>query len=105
MTPNDHVAFDWADGCVAIRLIGEIDQDVVKSIRRLVHEMVDLATVGPVTVDLSAVTFLDSAGLGLIVGLFKRTHAQLGVLTVLGANDAVRRGFAVTGLDKVLSVG
>jgi anti-sigma B factor antagonist len=53
-----------------------------------------------VVVDLSGVTFFDSTGLGVLVGAFKRLRLLDGRLTIVAANDDLRRLFEITGLDR-----
>jgi anti-sigma B factor antagonist len=51
-------------------------------------------------IDLSAVTFVDSTGLGALVSALKVT-GRPGSVAVAGANDAVATLFKVTRMDKV----
>jgi anti-sigma B factor antagonist len=57
-----------------------------------------------VVVDLAAVTFLDSTGLGVLVGAKKRARAAGGRIVVAGAGPNVFRVFALTGLVPVFDV-
>jgi anti-sigma B factor antagonist len=52
-----------------------------------------------VVVDLSGVTFMDSTGLSVLIGAFKRLRLLDGRLTIVVADDDIRRIFEVTGLD------
>ena len=53
-----------------------------------------------VVVDLSRVSFIDSTGVGVLVGAFKRVR-ELGTLSVVCPQRNVRRIFEITGLTKV----
>ena len=53
-------------------------------------------------VDLDAVTFLDSTGLGVLVGRLKVVHNHSGWLRVVCTQDRVLRVFRITGLDTVI---
>ena len=103
MTAAGWVRFDRTGDNLVVRLIGEIDESVVRETRARVHEVVAHETGGPITVDLSMVTFLDSSGLGMIAGMYRRSEA-LGPLTVHGASAPVRRAFQLTGLDGPISI-
>ena len=54
--------------------------------------------------DLRQVTFIDSTGLGLLVGAGKKAYGLGGSLTVVCDNPRVLRLLAVTGIDKTLPV-
>lgn len=56
------------------------------------------------TLDLSDVTFLDSTGLGIVVGRLKRLARHGGTLTVAAAHERVVRVFTITGLDRLLEI-
>jgi anti-sigma B factor antagonist len=53
-------------------------------------------------IDLSAVGFLDSTGLGVIVGILKRLRTHGGDLAIAGADDHVRKVFEITRISDVL---
>jgi anti-sigma B factor antagonist len=55
-----------------------------------------------VVVDLTAVTFLDSSGLGALIAGLKATRQAGGDLRMTGANEQVRTVLRLTNLDRVL---
>ena len=66
-----------------------------------------------ITLDLSDVTFIDSSGLGVLVGALKQFRDQAkgsggdardGTLRIVGAREPVRKVFEVTGLSSVFLV-
>jgi len=54
------------------------------------------------TIDISDVAFVDSSGLGVLVGLYKRLAETNGTVRVVGARPAVRKVFEITGLETIL---
>jgi anti-sigma B factor antagonist len=89
---------------VAVR--GEID---VATSPRLRTELSALLGRGAneITLDFAGVTFVDSSGLGVLVGALKRLRENTGsddarALRIVGAQDAVRKVFEITGLDTSL---
>lgn len=89
------------DGWVVVAVTGELD---VATAPRLRGQMVEVATAGGlgVILDLTGVEFIDSTGLGVIVGSLKRLRGLGGDLRLVGADPGVRRVFEMTGLDTVM---
>lgn len=83
-----------------VKVTGEID---VFSSPRLREMLLDVIENGGLhlVVDLGDVTFLDSTGLGVLVGIFHRLRGRSGTMSFVGANDRVRRVFHVTQLTKI----
>jgi anti-sigma B factor antagonist len=54
--------------------------------------------------DLSATAFIDSTGLGVIVGLLHRLRSRDGSLAIAGAKDRVHQAFQVSKLTQVLTL-
>jgi anti-sigma B factor antagonist len=57
-----------------------------------------------VLADLREVTFLDSTGLGALIGGLKRLRARDGSLTLVIGTDRIQRIFRITGLDRAFAL-
>lgn len=57
-----------------------------------------------VQMDLSKVTYMDSTGLGVFVGIYKRAHAAGGTFQLRGLNERLYRLFEITGLNEVIDI-
>ena len=79
---------------------GELD---IASAPRLREAVIDVVTSGhaEVIVDLDGVDFIDSTGLGVLVGALKRTRTHGGDLRIVCASRRVLDVFDLTGLDQV----
>lgn len=82
---------------------GEVD---VYTAPRLREKLVELVSQGnrQVVVDLEGVDFLDSTGLGVLVGGLKRLRSQDGDLTLVCTQQRILKVFEITGLTKVFSI-
>ncbi|CAN5437444.1 anti-sigma factor antagonist BldG [soil metagenome] len=82
---------------------GEVDVATVPRLREQLHSLV--AQGSPrIVVDLERVDFLDSTGLGVLVGALKRVRANGGELALVCTSSRIRKVFEVTGLTKVFSL-
>jgi anti-sigma B factor antagonist len=91
------------DGWTVVAVTGELD---LASAPKLRQELVRHVAAGHVRIvlDLSGTDFLDSIGLGVIVGAVKRVRAAGGDLVVVVANPRLEQLFSITMLDQILSV-
>ncbi len=82
---------------------GEID---VYTAPKLREQLVDLVNAGRyhLVVDMEGVEFLDSTGLGVLVGGLKRVRAQDGSLRLVCTQERILKIFRITGLTKVFPI-
>ncbi|WP_432505800.1 anti-sigma factor antagonist [Kineococcus arenarius] len=86
----------------ALSFAGELDASNVETIRRLVHPFTRGARV--VELDLSGVTFLDCAALGVLVELSAATRVGGGSLRVVGLRPRPAALVRFFGLEPVLDI-
>jgi anti-sigma B factor antagonist len=91
------------DGGTEIELRGEIDLATVNTLRSAVIDAV-AAGARRVHLLLDGVTYIDSSGLGTLVGAHRRLAAIGGELVVRCDLERVLRLFRMTGIDQVLTV-
>jgi anti-sigma B factor antagonist len=84
---------------------GEVDSCSAPLLAAALQAAADQARAGTeILADLSAVTFLDSAGVHVLADAHRRVTAAGGRLTVLAVGQAVRRPLQLTGLAGALGV-
>ena len=90
-------------GWVVLAVSGEVD---VATAPRLRERLVDLVTEGNhrIVVDLENVDFLDSTGLGVLVGALKRVRTHDGDLGLVCTQPRILKVFEITGLTKVFAI-
>jgi len=82
---------------------GEID---VYTAPKLREQLIDLVAAGQyhLVVDMEHVDFLDSTGLGVLVGGLKRVRAHDGSLELVCSQERILKIFRITGLTKVFTI-
>lgn len=86
-------------GCRVLRPIGTIDSSSAWVFREAIAE---LPAPCRVVLDLSGVSFIDSAGLGAIVGAVRRIRELHGDLHLAAPRSSIGRVFSSTGLDRIV---
>jgi anti-sigma B factor antagonist len=82
---------------------GEIDVYTAPKLREKLIELVSEGSYD-VVVNLEGVDFLDSTGLGVLVGALKRVKAHDGSLALVCTQDKILKIFKITGLTKVFPI-
>lgn len=91
------------DGEVAVlRCTGRLNMSAAPGLRTAVDEIVGQGT-SRIVIDLSDTSFVDSSGLGALVGGLKSARQAGGDLRIAGAPEQVRTVLALTNLDRVLT--
>lgn len=86
-----------------VTLTGEIDLSNHAVLRAGLNDLITGGTVHLV-LDMSEVTFIDSTGLGALIGTRRRVHAFHGSLAIVLDDPATLRVFEITALDKVFDL-
>jgi anti-anti-sigma factor len=59
---------------------------------------------GNSTIDCKSLDYVSSAGIGVILGTYKRLHESGFTLRMINANEMIRQVFRYAGLDKIISM-
>lgn len=86
-----------------IEVGGEIDVYTAPRLREAIVTAVDEGHTRLV-IDVRKVDFLDSTGLGVLVGALKRVRADGGSLDIVCTQERILKIFEITGLDKVFGL-
>lgn len=90
-----------ADGHTICRPVGELDAFTVSQFRQALAE---LASSPRLVIDMSAVPFVDSAGLGALIGGIRRTRELGGDVAVACNRPTLVRLLRTTGFDRIVTV-
>lgn len=86
---------------LTVFLSGEIDEHRAAELRKTLDAIIDTTNYLSVVFDMSAVSFVDSTGLGLILGRYKKLRARGGELSVSGVSAQVDKVFKASGVYTV----
>lgn len=86
-----------------IEVGGEIDVYTAPKLRERITELVDEGY-RKIIIDLEKVEFMDSTGLGVLVGGLKRVRTNDGSLELVCTQERLLKIFRITGLGKVFAI-
>jgi anti-sigma B factor antagonist len=89
------------DGAVIYRPGGDLDALTVQEFRAALGEV---AGCGKLVIDLAGVTFVDSAGLGALIGGIRAVRERGGDVVIAGGRPALVRLLQTTGFDRVVVI-
>lgn len=95
------IRMDVAPQVITVWLSGELDHHAARSLREQVDGAVDRSVAKILRLDFSGVTFMDSSGIGLIMGRYRLMTARGGRLEVVGTSDRLLRVMKLAGLEKL----
>lgn len=91
------------DGVCTMTLQGEVDVYTAPQLKEEIIALIDSGC-ARILVDLESVGFIDSSGLGVLVGGLRRAKEKDGAIRLVCTRDNVLKIFRITGLDKVFAI-
>ena len=85
-----------------VGLDGELDHYCAQRVRRELDGMLRDPTVRQLILDFSGLTFMDSSGIGVILGRYRVLRERGGSMGVIHMNDHISRIFHMSGMDRVI---
>lgn len=95
------IRMDVSPQVMTVWLSGELDHHAARSLREQVDTAIEGSVAKILRLDFSGVTFMDSSGIGLIMGRYRLMTARGGRLMVVGASERLLRVMKLAGLEKL----
>ena len=95
---------DYSNGLLAVRILGEIDHHSALGMRQGIDGLIREKRPEKLILDLSSVDFMDSSGLGLILGRYSAVRQVGGDMVVLNPNKGVMKILRLAGAERILRI-
>jgi stage II sporulation protein AA (anti-sigma F factor antagonist) len=96
--------FDTAGSILSVRVRGEIDHHTASDIRRGIDTVLFEKRPKKLLLDLSAVSFMDSSGLGLIMGRYSVMKELEGEMVVWNPSPEIRSIITLAGMERMVRI-
>lgn len=90
---------------LVVKLEGEIDQSCAAEIRTDIDREIMLNNAKNLILDFAGVTFMDSSGIGVVIGRYKQIKARGGKTMIIRTRPQVDKILELSGLKKIMECG
>lgn len=87
----------------AVEVQGEIDVYTSPRVKETIHELIDAGHFNLV-VNLDGVRYIDSTGLGVLIGALKKVNEKNGKIVLIITDPQINKIFNITGLVKIFPI-
>lgn len=98
------IKYSSRDKLLLVKITEEIDHHVAEKIRRKVDNEITRFMPRKVMFDFSRVTFMDSAGIGMIIGRYKMVKMLGGTVEMTNVKQSIRKVFEMCGVLKIIPI-
>jgi len=95
-------SFEVRENVLVVRLSGELDHHEAERLRDKWRDQMYENPVKHVLLNLESVSFMDSSGLGVVLGRYKEVLQLGGEMVVCSVNPPIQRLFEMSGLYKIV---
>jgi len=95
--------FKNIDNTLIVKLVGELDHHVSKEIRNQLDDMILNMRSKNLIFDFEDLNFMDSSGIGVIIGRYKNINKLGGSVAVVGVSEKINKIFDLAGLYNIIN--
>ena len=94
--------FEKIDDILIISLYGELDHHSSEEIRAMLDDRIERDDIKNLILNFEHVTFMDSSGIGVVIGRYKKMQQKKGTLCIAKARNNINKVFEISGLYKLI---
>ena len=98
------IIFTVTESTLVAELLGELDHHAAEGTREKIDKAMDNYKVSGLIMDFKKVSFMDSSGIGVIMGRYKNMRFMGGTVIAVHVNERIRRILTLSGVYKVLDI-
>ncbi|MCL2215485.1 MAG: anti-sigma F factor antagonist [Defluviitaleaceae bacterium] len=93
---------DIQNRVLVANLSGEMDHHQTERMRAQIDAAFEKSSCRHILLNMAEITFMDSSGIGLIIGRYKNAEKRGGKLALAEMSDPIARLFEISGLAKIV---
>lgn len=97
------VVEESGNGYIKIYITGEVDIYSSQNLKERLYNIVETKK-QDIKIDCAGMNYIDSTGLGILVGALKKAKEFGSEISVINLKDNIKKLFLITGLDKVFNI-
>ena len=98
------VEFKKEDKLLIFKLTEDVDQHTSEKIRRKMDNEIKRYIPRKVIFDFSNISFMDSAGIGMVLGRYKLAKMLDGELEIINVNKSMKKIFDMSGVSRIINI-
>lgn len=98
------VQISTKNNMIIAKLIGELDHHAASKARDKLQEVIINKAIKNLVFDLDELTFMDSSGIGMIIGRYKLISALGGNVKIVCKNTQIKKLITMSGLKRIINV-
>lgn len=96
--------YELRNGCLTIQVPKELDHHCATQLRAEADLLIESYRINRLVFDFAGTEFMDSSGIGVLIGRCKNMRYNGGSVEAQNLNDRVHKIFVVSGLHKMITV-
>ena len=92
------------DGVLCVKPFGDIDHHTAKNMREAIDALIIKNNPRELALDLSAIDFMDSSGLGLVLGRYKKQSDIGGSFKIINPSRRTMQILQLAGVEKIIKI-
>ncbi len=89
---------------ITLAFAGELDHHAARGALKEIGQLVDTRLPRHCDIDMSQVDFMDSSGIAVVLGTYRRMSQIGGTMMVRNASTQARRVFSAAGINKLIEI-
>ena len=95
-------SYSKEDRLLTVNLTEEIDQHTAEKVRRKIDDDIERFIPRKVIFDFDNISFMDSSGIGMVLGRYKLTKMLGGDFEIINVNKSIKRIFDMSGVTRII---
>lgn len=99
-----NLEFEVKNDKLIVHMTGELDHHSAEEVRNKIDDRLERDNIKKLIMDFSHVSFMDSSGIGVVIGRYKKLSLKNGTVCIAKVIDSVNRVFQLSGMFKIIKV-